>query len=235
MERVKHECRMCLFPRLHSLLLQVSNYLTTKHHSWPSAESRQIKRSHVFQVQSPALVCPRSSSDDEQKEHSKALADLVCKDDFFSEVVSQLPSAKDAIMTVGRAQYVIDFLLDIQPTCEKIDELMAEHGDGVKLLCQISQAVLSDVDHWQSGLKAAQKARDEKTKAEKKELDRQARLKKAEEKKLEKKRQKEQARQAAADAKEREEPEEDGRKRRARKNLQELEEDKDSKHTHTHT
>ena len=118
-------------------------------------------------------------------------------DEFLREAVSQLDMGKSAVMTVGRAQHIREFLLDVQPSGEKMDDLMALHNDGLKLLTQIGQAIVSDVDNWQAGLKAAEKARDDEVKARAKEQARLDKLQESQRKRAEKAEQRAAARAAA--------------------------------------
>lgn len=160
--------------------------------------------------------------------------ELLQSDVYFVEKTSELESPKDSVMTVGRANYVRTFLVECQPSVEKVKALMEHHTNGIKMLCCIAQAVLSDVESWKSGIKAAKKAKEDERKAKEKERERQAKRRAMEEQKLAKKQkqQEDKARLAAekaakAAAEGQDGTDADGRRVRQRTNTAELNEETD--------
>lgn len=166
---------------------------------------------------------------------SKALEDLLKQDPFFEELLNDHDAS---VMTLGRLNYVRDILLDLQPSVDKVDEMITMHNSAVSLLSQIANALRSDVDNWKAGMKATAKAKEEERKAKEREQARLEKKRKAEELKQKKKRDKELEKQqkdaqAAASAEDTTqvpdgpEQDQDKRRRRTRTNVLELDQDTD--------
>lgn len=157
---------------------------------------------------------------------SKKLHVACLQDPFLKELKATILSDGEGVQSIGRITYVRNTLLELQPSGQKVIELMDQQRNALAVLTNIINCVEKEAASWKTGVVALSKAYAEEEKARKKALEKEqkdklqkkARLEKAAARAEKRKREQEEKQQAAAAAgsKEGEDAEEEGEDREER-------------------
>lgn len=133
---------------------------------------------------------------------------LAClQDPFLKEFETTLLQDPAGVQSLGKIKHVRDTLLELQPSGEKVIELMDHQRNAFLVLKGVAASVTTEAESWKTGVLALQKAHAEeekaKTKAEEKaqkdEERKQAQAEKQAQRQEKRKREKEAARAKAAE------------------------------------
>ena len=110
------------------------------------------------------LATSRSTTQD-SKEQSRQLFQKCLCDPYLKDLSGTLLSVEEGCQTVGAAIRCRDILLDLQPTVERVHELMDSHRNGMTLLRTIASCVQTEAEGWKANAQALIKAKADEVKA----------------------------------------------------------------------
>ena len=99
---------------------------------------------------------------------SKDLLQACLSDPFLKELQSTLLAEADGVQTFGKIKHIRDTVLDIQPSGQRVVEMMDFQRNAMALLQRIVACVEKEAESWKTGVQALQKAYAEEEKAKKK-------------------------------------------------------------------
>ena len=109
------------------------------------------------------LAVDRSEAGSIQK--NRLLYQLCLKDPYLKDLQDSLLSSQDGVQSVAWIDHIRSSLLDIQPTAEKVQQLMDLQRNALAVLSKIASSLIKETETWKANVAALKKAKREEEKA----------------------------------------------------------------------
>jgi flagellar biosynthesis GTPase FlhF len=114
------------------------------------------------------MIAMDPSGGPEGEAASRHLLQACQSDPFLKELESNLLAEADGVQTFGKIKHIRDTVLDIQPSGQRVVEMMDFQRNAMALLQRVVACVEKEAESWKTGVQALQKAYVEEEKAKKK-------------------------------------------------------------------